>query len=505
MKRVFLLALSFMVLSLTCGYAKGGHNYYVDAENGNDNADGRSQQSAWRTLERMRKATFSPGDSLLLKRGSTFNEVFELSAEGTAAKPIVIDAYGTGAKPKVNAPDGSMYAVLLKNSSYVALQNIEVVNTGRECMAGRTGVKVVCADYGIARGVRLNSLYIHDVNGSLIKQEGGGSGILIENSGKKTASAFDGLIIENCVIRRCQRNGMIWSAYWWRGDWFPNRNVIVRRNLIEEVPGDGIVPIGCEGAVIEYNLMRRCPGTLPHSEAAAGIWPWSCDNTVIRFNEVSDHKAPWDAQGFDCDYNCRNTRIAYNYSHDNDGGMVLICSSGTDRGVGNVGSTVEYNVSINDAIRPRATRTGVFSANIHIAGPCRNTTIRRNILHVNPKTESFIDRSVITSDAWDGYADSTAFKENIFYAPEPTEIRLTQSTRNIFDGNYFLGFFRNQPADSHARSESARYEEIVAADPQGFNSLDFLFDTVIVGDGAAVLKAVNPEAISRLFDEMDRR
>ena len=81
--------------------------------------------------------------------------------------------------------------------------------------------------------------------------------------------------------------------------------------LIEDVPGDGIVPIGCDGALIEYNLMRNCPGTLPHSEAAAGFWPWSCDNTVMQFNEVSDHKAPWDAQGFDSDYNCRNTTIQY--------------------------------------------------------------------------------------------------------------------------------------------------------------------------------------------------
>lgn len=503
MKRHLLLALSLAAMSVLYGYAKGGRNFYIDAANGDDKADGRSPRSAWRTLARIHDANFTPGDSLLLKRGSTFNERLGLSAQGTAAKPIVIDAYGVGAKPKVNAPDGSMYAVLLENASYMVLQNIEVVNTGSERMAGRTGVKVACADYGIARGIRLNALYIHDVNGSMVKQEGGGSGILIENRGDDVASAFDGLVIENCVIRRCERNGIIWSAYWRRDDWFPNRHVVVRRNLIEDVPGDGIVPIGCEGALVEYNLMRRCPGTLPHSEAAAGIWPWSCDSTVIRHNEVSGHKAPWDAQGFDSDYNCRGTRIAYNYSHDNDGGMVLICNSGTDRGVGNVGSVVEYNVSINDAIRPRATRSGIFSANIHIAGPCRGTVVRRNILHVNPKTESFIDRSVITSDAWDGYADSTAFTENIFYAPEPTEIRLTQSTRNIFDGNYFLGIFRNLPADGHARRSSALYEQITAADPKGFKSLDFLFDTVVVGDGAAILKAVNAEAINRFFNEMD--
>lgn len=75
--------------------------------------------------------------------------------------------------------------------------------------------------------------------------------------------------------------------------------------------------------------MRDCPDMLPDTEAAAGIWPWSCDNTLVQFNEVSGHKAPWDAQGFDSDWNCRGTVIQYNYSHDNYGGLVLVCNDGT--------------------------------------------------------------------------------------------------------------------------------------------------------------------------------
>ena len=34
---------------------------------------------------------------------------------------------------------------------------------------------------------------------------------------------------------------------------------MIRGNLIEEVPGDGIVPIGCDSTLIEYNVMRDCP------------------------------------------------------------------------------------------------------------------------------------------------------------------------------------------------------------------------------------------------------
>ena len=135
---------------------------------------------------------------------------------------------------------------------------------------------------------------------------------------------------------------MIWWGYSTRDFWYPNRNVVVRNNLIEEVPGDGIVPIGCDGALIEYNIMRNCTDLLPDGEYAAGIWPWSCDNTLIQYNEVSDHKAPGDAQGYDSDNNCNNTIIQYNYSHDNEGGFLLICDTGE--------SVMPENIGTNNTI-----------------------------------------------------------------------------------------------------------------------------------------------------------
>lgn len=55
-------------------------------------------------------------------------------------------------------------------------------------------------------------------------------------------SVFDSLTIENCVIRRCERNAIIWSAPWSRRNWHLSSHTVVRKNLIEEVPGDGIGP-----------------------------------------------------------------------------------------------------------------------------------------------------------------------------------------------------------------------------------------------------------------------
>lgn len=81
-------------------------------------------------------------------------------------------------------------------------------------LAGRTGLKVECMNYGVSHNLRINNITVRDVNGSLIKEEGGGSGILIVNGGDSIRSRFDSLTIENCHILRCARNAMIWSGYY---------------------------------------------------------------------------------------------------------------------------------------------------------------------------------------------------------------------------------------------------------------------------------------------------
>lgn len=508
MKFIQLVLLCVLVVS-SCSQLprQPGNNYYFDAENGNDDHDGLSAQQAWKSLAKASDIQLKAGDSLLLRRGTIFKGMLEINAQGSPGAPIVIDAYGEGDKPSISAPDSALYTVCIKNSDYITLQNLDITNTGNERLPSRTGVKVLCDEYGTSHSIFLRKLDIHDVNGSLVKKEGGGSGILIVNRWDETPSAFDSLMIEDCTIRRCERNGIIWGNTWTRQKWHLSTNTIVRRNLIEEVPGDAIVPIGCDGVLIEYNLVRNFPATLPDTEAAAGIWPWSCDNTIIRFNEASDHKAPWDAQGFDSDYNCTNTTIQYNYSHDNEGGFILICNAGKGESdpkdnIGNIGTRVLFNISINDAIRTRKARGNIFSPTIHIGGPSEDTEIRNNILHVNIKPEAHIDKSMITSDSWGGYANDTRIIGNLFYTPEISDFRFTKSTNDHFDGNYYLGKFVNLPHDDNAKYSSKIYQEIVEEDPQGFNSLNSLMKEMEIGDGAAHVTYVDKEAIEDFFQKL---
>lgn len=456
-------AAGIIALCLISGCSRP-HTYYLDAASGNDNNTGTSVGKPWKSVEKINGLRLKAGDRVLLKRGETFPGELRISGTGSPGKPVIVDAYGEGRKPCVSGTDSSLYAVYLYNPEYIVVRNLEVVNTGKSRLPGRTGVKVEVRNYGPARSVILQGLDIRDVNGSLVKNQGGGSGLLIVNGGDSIPSYFDGLTVEDCTIRRCARNGMIWSGYWGRTHWHPNLNVVVRNNLIEGVPGDGIVPIGCDGAVIEYNKMHNCPDLLPDTEAAAGIWPWSCDNTLIQFNEVSDHKAPWDGQGFDSDWNCRNTVIRYNYSHDNEGGFLLVCNDGGVRSPnseGNQGTVVEYNVSIGDGVRTRPTRSGVFSPTVHFAGPAVDTEVRRNIIHVTPKPEGKVDRSIVSVTSWNGLPDNSRFVGNLFYSEEESCFKTDDSTDHRFNHNYYIGRLKDLPADSNARFHSPAYEKLV--------------------------------------------
>lgn len=479
--------------------------YYVDALLGDDHADGRTQTTAWKTLARASQLKMKPGDQLLLRCGQEFLGQLDISGEGTVEKRVEVGSYGEGAKPIVKGLDASKYAVRVHHSDYLTIHGLEIVNTGSERLAGRTGILIECMDYGVSHDIVVSDLYIHDVNGSLVKDAGGGSGILIVNGGKSMASRFDGLTIADCHIKDCARNAMIWSGYYTRQNWLPNLRVVVRGNLIEGVPGDGIVPIGCDGALIEYNVMRDCPDILPSDQAAAGIWPWSCDNTVIQYNEVSDHKAPWDAQGYDCDYNCRNTLIQYNYSHDNYGGMVLVCDMGSERNysIGNEGSIVRYNISIGDGMRPKTTRAGMFSPSIHIAGRVENTLIAHNILHQTVKPSDEIDRTMICSDSWEGYADSTTLRKNVFYAPQESRFEMTKSTNNKFEHNWYLGQFVSLPGDPEGRTTSSVYQQQVLE--QGASAheglLQLMDERNVFG---TTCHFVNKEKIELFFSELEK-
>jgi hypothetical protein len=89
-------------------------SYYVDSLNGFDLNAGDTPATAWKTIAKVSRTNFQPGDIISFKRGQFWREQLEVPASGNATQPITFTAYGTGSNPVVKG------SADLGNSNWVA-------------------------------------------------------------------------------------------------------------------------------------------------------------------------------------------------------------------------------------------------------------------------------------------------------------------------------------------------------------------------------------------------
>jgi len=378
--------------------------YYVDSKDGDDKKDGLSQDTAWKTLDRINGHRFLPGDSILLKTGSQFDGQLSLRGSGTNGAPIMLDKYGEGSLPRIDAGGKYKEALLLRNQEYWEISNLELTNTGETVSNYRYGVRISAWNAGVIHHIHLKNLYIHDVNGDIYKEDQAeGHGILWENGGR-VDTCFDDLLIEGCHLERTDRTGIGgYSPYRHRTKrWYPSRHVVIRNNLLEDIGGDGIKVRGCDGALVEHNIVRNA--SQRNDGYSCGIWPFASDHTIIQYNEVSGMKGTIDGYAFDADFDTRGSIFQYNYSHDNEGGFMFLFTPRETEDCAN--TIVRYNISQNDGTR-------IFS----IIGPVVNAQIYNNTVFIGQD----LDVQVVLFSPVEGrgdllWPDTISIQNNIFYA-----------------------------------------------------------------------------------------
>lgn len=360
MKKKYLICL---VICLLTGYGmlpqlkaqelKAIHKYYVDSNNGHDDQSGQSAKQAWKSLAKVNAQVFNPGDRIFFKRGGQWEGQLLPQGSGTNTQPIIFTAYGKGALPVIAAKGKFKDAVLLKNLSNIALEYFDISNLDtlvKQQKTGPAGVRILAENIGTITNIRLSGLYIHDINGDNKKGSNEGNGIFWDCQGP-TPSNIENLLIENCKLLRVDRNGIRGNGtFGFRTNWFPNRNLIIRGCTLEDIGGDGIVVKAFDGSVVEHNKLFYIRTRA--KDNAVGIWPHSSDNTLIQYNEVAYTKnQDWsnDGQSFDIDGNCTNTIIQNNYSHDNEGGFMLVISDAINaKSKMTTKSIIRNNLSVND-------------------------------------------------------------------------------------------------------------------------------------------------------------
>lgn len=342
-----------------------GLTYYVDAENGNDKRNGLSPETAWKTLEKVNQTTFEPGSAILLKRGCVWKDTF-LWPKGTGDKENVnyISCYGDEdlALPYIASlyddqldglPGYDTCLYLDTNQNYWDISNLSLYNG-----TNGTGSQVVVKFYNENNSNRMIGNYLHDciINGSnpnnwSINSRSGLSGINVEGW-------IDGVTIENNQVSNVKTNGIGingWnSGCNYKGEVNNNaaKGVVIRGNVLYNIGKDGILPNNCNQPLVEYNVCGKAH-SYATTTAHVAMWPFASYGSLFQYNEAYDTKTIYDGQGFDCDYLCYNTTFQYNYSHDNVGGFMLICTEAkadwlSPQYAYNVGSTVRYNISQGD-------------------------------------------------------------------------------------------------------------------------------------------------------------
>ncbi|MEV7344681.1 choice-of-anchor Q domain-containing protein [Streptomyces sp. NPDC093544] len=143
-------------------HTKGGRTFYLDAENGNDQAAGTSSATAWKTLARITAADFRPGDTIALRRGETFTGTATINGTGTAAAPITVTAYGTGAAPTLTNPTG--WNMLQLSAPHVVVDQLKFADG--VVFDNADGVGIRGPKYELSGAIALTDAatdaYIHD-------------------------------------------------------------------------------------------------------------------------------------------------------------------------------------------------------------------------------------------------------------------------------------------------------------------------------------------------------
>lgn len=481
-----------ILLFLLSSNISNGAIYYIDSVAGSDANNGTSEATAWQNISKVNLLTLALGSKIYLKCGSVWNgQQLKFGGSGTAAYPIIVDQYGTGAKPRLNG-DGISTAnqgvVYLYNQDYIEINNLEITNypvlpattnpnsiffVGLYSTSGtnpnpyggdRRGVMVALVDKGVCNHIYLKNLNIHHIKGQLgngstalngaIPKRTGGIYFAVLNEASTSNSRFNDVLIDGCTISYCENTGLAFdnedNVYYPGGTelalWTARKftNIKVSNNVIHHI-GKNAMIIRCtdETGLIEYNTCyETAVGTTGNTMFSA-----RAKGTVFQYNEGYYNRAttqnvdPGNIDGsmYDPDFGSVGVIFQYSYSHDNSQGIYWGCNT---RGSNNnttgipdpedVGCTLRYCISQNDL-------GDLVFLNYSSAG----NEIYNNVFYIKSGTSP----SIIHENSGNNHTYN--YFNNIVYnlGNGSYSFGTTGQTRNIQNNIFYGTHPSNEPAD----------------------------------------------------------
>ena len=291
--------------------AATGTTYYVDSIGGKDSNDGTSESKAFKTLDKVNDLNLEPGDTVLLKKGSVFEDQalkFTKEDSGTAEAPVKISTYGEGERPKINTNGHGLWelnygtpldnqnhkwkgtvssSILIEDAEYLEIEGLELTNDRKSTTdtekdkayndayaMDRTGVAGVAKDNGTVDHIVLNDLYIHDVTGNVYNKHMTNGGIYFivakpTNEGETGIARYNDVQIRNCSLDTVNRWGIaVGYTYQWRQFTtgalsdatmakYASSNVVIENNYLNHVGGDAITTMYLDRPMVQYNVSEN--------------------------------------------------------------------------------------------------------------------------------------------------------------------------------------------------------------------------------------------------------
>ena len=285
--------------------------YYVDSKRGNDSNEGTSEGKAFRTLDKVNTLDLEPGDTVLLKKESVFEDQalkFTKEDSGTAEAPVKISTYGEGSRPQINTNGHGKWdlnygtpldnqnhkwkgtvssSILIEDAEYLEIEGLELTNNRNSATdtekdkayndayaMDRTGVAGVAKDNGTVDHIVLNDLYIHNVTGNVYNKHMTNGGIYFivakpTNEGETGIARYNDIQIRNCSLDTVNRWGIaVGYTYQWRQFTtgalsdatmakYASSNVVIENNYLNHVGGDAITTMYLDRPLVQYNVSEN--------------------------------------------------------------------------------------------------------------------------------------------------------------------------------------------------------------------------------------------------------
>ncbi|RCL39900.1 MAG: hypothetical protein DBX00_01195 [Verrucomicrobia bacterium] len=314
--------------------------FYVSHSEGNDTFDGMAEHAAggsgpWKTLTRA-SMEYIPGDTILLKRGDTWNEELHPKGNGTPAQPITISSYGTGSRPIIDRQNyrEDLVGIRLRDQGGFRINGIEF----NRCLTG------IYADYSDGAPTKefiwIEDCYFHD---SLLYQHYEdyprrkiGLGVCFFSYERDNRVVLRDITIRNCTFRRLA------SGVWTNSPDNFNKNASYIYNFAEMNFEECLFEEGFQWQQgirgVDGGSMRNC---ITHDvgrnfrsfNGVAGSMFFRCKDWTFENCEwgfVSIGLGSGDGEAFDFEGNCDNMIMRNCLFHDTDGPGFLLCCYASD-------------------------------------------------------------------------------------------------------------------------------------------------------------------------------